>query len=143
MTMEKLIFKKLHPNAILPARGSKDACGLDICSVEAGVIEPGDRKAVRTGLAVAVPSGFYGRMAPRSGLALKSGIDVLAGVIDADYRGEVICLLVNFGEVAFRIAAGERIAQLIVEKVAICEPDWADELPVTDRGAMGFGSTGS
>lgn len=141
--MEKLIFKKLHPAAVLPARGSREACGLDIYSVEDDVIEPGKRKTVRTGLAVAVPTGFYGRMAPRSGLALKSGIDVLAGVIDADYRGEVLCLLVNLGENAFPINVGDRIAQLIIEKVAICEPEWGEDLPITDRGTLGFGSTGT
>lgn len=141
--MEKLLFKKVHPSAILPTRGSSDACGLDVYSVEDALIEPGGRKAVRTGLAVAVPSGFYGRMAPRSGLALKFGIDVMAGVIDADYRGEVLCLLVNLGENAFQISVGDRIGQLIVEKVALCEPAWNDELPVTERGAMGFGSTGT
>ena len=77
--MEKLLFKKIHPEANLPTRGSSDSCGLDVYSVEDIVIEPGSRKAVRTGFAVAVPVGFYGRMAPRSGLALKFGIDVLAG----------------------------------------------------------------
>ena len=140
--MEKLLFKKVHPSANLPTRGSSDSCGLDVYSVEDVVIEPGARKAVRTGFAVAVPSGFYGRMAPRSGLALKFGIDVMAGVIDADYRGEVLCLLVNLGEDAFQISSGDRIAQLIIEKVAICEPTWSDELPGTVRGAKGFGSTG-
>jgi deoxyuridine 5'-triphosphate nucleotidohydrolase len=140
--MEKILFKKIHPDAILPSRGSSESCGLDVCSVEDTVIQPAARKAVRTGFAVAVPSGFYGRLAPRSGLALKFGIDVLAGVIDADYRGEVLCLLVNLGEDAFQISAGDRIAQLIIEKVAIGEPLWTEELPATDRGAMGFGSTG-
>jgi len=141
--MEKLIFQKLHPDAILPARGSREACGLDICSLEEIVIEAGKRKAIRTGFAVGVPPGFYGRIAPRSGLALKSGIDVLAGVIDSDYRGEVLCLLVNLGEESFRIDAGDRIAQLIIEKVAICDPEWGEVLSTTDRGVMGFGSTGT
>ena len=85
---------------------------------------------------------IYGRMAPRSGLALKFGIDVLAGVIDADYRGEVLCLLINLGEENFQISAGDRIAQLIIEKVAINEPLWTEELPATQRGVLGFGSTG-
>src|SRR5690242_6328036 len=114
--MEKLIFKKIHPNAILPTRGSRDACGLDIHSIENTIIEPGGRKAVRTGFAIAVPPGLYGRVAPRSGLALKHGIDVLAGVVDADYRGEVLCLLANLGEKDFIIKTGDRIAQLIIEK---------------------------
>lgn len=140
--MEKLLFRKIHPEAILPSRGSSDACGLDVYSVEDTVIEPGSRKALRTGFSVAVPIGFYGRIAPRSGLALKFGIDVMAGVIDADYRGEVLCLLVNLGEAPFQVCSGDRIAQLILEKVSISEPAWSEELPVTERGAMGFGSTG-
>jgi len=141
--MENILFKKLHADAILPSRESSGACGLDVYSAENTVIEPASRKALRTGFAVAVPHGFYGRIAPRSGLALKFGVDVMAGVIDPDYRGEVLCLLVNLGTDAFEIRTGDRIAQLIIEKVAICAPEWSHELPVTERGAMGFGSTGT
>lgn len=140
--MEKLKFQKLHPKAILPSRGSKDACGLDIYSVEELTIESGHRAAVHTGLAIELPSGFYGRIAPRSGLALKTGIDVLAGVIDTDYRGEIMCLLINLGEHGFRISVGDRIAQLLIEKVTILEPQWNEELIETERNRNGFGSTG-
>lgn len=140
--MGKIEFQKLHPKAILPIRGSKNACGLDIHSIEEITIESGQRVAVRTGLAVAIPLGFYGRMAPRSGLALKKGIDVLAGVIDPDYRGEILCLLINFGKDDFKINVGDRIAQLIIEKVALLEPSWSKELDETERNQAGFGSTG-
>ena len=88
-----LSFKKLDPRATLPSRGSSQAAGLDIYSIEDVAIEPKDRALVRTGLAVAIPEGYYGRVAPRSGLATKQGLHVLAGVIDCDYRGEVRCLL--------------------------------------------------
>lgn len=140
--MKKLEFQKLHPSAILPVRGSKDACGLDIHSIEEMILKSGHRNGIRTGLAVAVPTGFYGRIAPRSGLALKAGIDVLAGVIDADYRGEVICLLINLGDDDFKISIGDRIAQLLIEKVALLAPEWSDQLSTTQRNSNGFGSTG-
>jgi dUTP diphosphatase len=140
---ERLLFKRLHPDARLPARGSTHAAGLDICSVERVTLAPGGRAAVRTGLAVAIPEGFYGRVAPRSGMAVRHGIDVLAGVIDADYRGEILCALVNHGSEPFEIEPDARIAQLIVETIATPEPAWADDLEETERGAGGFGSTGN
>lgn len=139
---ERLLFKRLHPDARLPSRGSAHAAGLDLCAVERVTLAAGARAAVRTGLAVAIPAGFYGRVAPRSGLAVRHGIDVLAGVIDADYRGEILCALVNHGSEAFEIEPGARVAQLVVEAIATLEPAWAEDLEETERGAGGFGSTG-
>lgn len=139
---ERLLFKRLHTEARLPSRGSAGAAGLDLCAVERTTLAPGARAAVRTGLAVAIPSGFYGRVAPRSGLAVRHGIDVLAGVIDSDYRGEILCALVNHGSEAFEIEPGARVAQLVVEAIASPEPAWAEDLEETERGAGGFGSTG-
>jgi dUTP pyrophosphatase len=139
---ERLLFKRLHPEARLPSRGSTRAAGLDLCAVESVTLAPGARAAVRTGLAVAIPEGFYGRVAPRSGLAVRHGIDVLAGVIDADYRGEILCALVNHGREPFEIEPGARVAQLVVESIATPEPAWAEDLEETERGAGGFGSTG-
>lgn len=139
---ERLLFKRLHPDARLPSRGSERAAGLDLCAVERVTLAPGARAAVRTGLAVAIPVGFYGRVAPRSGLAVRHGIDVLAGVIDSDYRGEILCALVNHGREPFEIEPGARVAQLVVEAIATPEPAWADDLEETERGAGGFGSTG-
>ena len=138
---DTLKFKKLHPGATLPARGSGGAAGLDLSAVEEVTIEPGGRAAVRTGLAVAVPEGFYGRVAPRSGLALRHGLDVLAGVIDSDYRGELLCVLVNHGEAPVRVEAGQRMAQLIIEAIITPRPEWADALDETERGGGGFGSS--
>jgi dUTP pyrophosphatase len=140
--LERLLFKKLHPEARLPSRGSARAAGLDLCAIERVTLAPGTRAAVRTGLAVAIPEGFYGRVAPRSGLAVRHGIDVLAGVIDADYRGEILCALVNLGGESFEIEPGARVAQLVVEAIATPEPAWAEDLEQTERGAGGFGSTG-
>jgi dUTP pyrophosphatase len=140
---QRLHFKRLHTDAKLPARGSEGAAGLDLYAVERVTLEPGARAAVRTGLAVAIPRGYYGRVAPRSGLALRHGIDVLAGVIDSDYRGEILCALVNHGREPFQIETGARVAQLVVEAIATPDPVWAEDLEQTDRGAGGFGSTGS
>lgn len=140
---ERLRFKRLHAEARLPTRGSAHAAGLDLYAVERVTIRPGGRAAVRTGLAVAIPEGFYGRVAPRSGLALRHGLDVLAGVIDADYRGEILCALVNHGDEPFVVEPGARVAQLIVEAIATPSAAWAEELEETERGAGGFGSTGT
>lgn len=139
---ERLRFKRLHAGARLPTRGSAGAAGLDLYAVERVSIGPGGRAAVRTGLSVAIPEGFYGRVAPRSGLAARHGIDVLAGVIDSDYRGEILCALVNHGEETFEVEPGARVAQLVVEAIAVLEPEWAEDLKETARGADGFGSTG-
>lgn len=140
--MAHLKFKKLHENALLPSRSSENSCGLDISSVESLILKTGERKAVRTGLSVEIPMGYYGRVAPRSGIALRYGIDTLAGVIDSDYRGEILCLLINLGEDEFTINVGERIAQLIIEKVAILKPKWDENLTKTERQSKGFGSSG-
>ena len=140
-TLDVLRFKQLDPTAVLPARGSALAAGLDVCSIEAIELQPKQRATVRTGLAVAIPPGFYGRVAPRSGLAAKNGLDVLAGVIDSDYRGEICCVLYNTGDQVIELPAGSKICQLIVEKIITPEAAWAGDLDETARGAGGFGST--
>lgn len=137
-----LYFKQLDSRAVLPGRGSALAAGLDICSIEELNIEPKQRAMARTGLAVAIPPGFYGRIAPRSGLAAKNGLDVLAGVIDSDYRGEICCLLYNTGDEPINLPAGSKICQLIIEQIITPDTAWATELDETARGAGGFGSTG-
>lgn len=142
MLKDRLACRKLHPDATLPARGSEHSAGLDLHALEATRIRPGERVSVRTGLAVSIPRGFYGRVAPRSGLAVRHGLDVLAGVIDSDYRGEVLCVLINHGAEDVVLEKGARMAQLIIERVAMLEPEWADDLSRTERGTGGFGSTG-
>jgi dUTP pyrophosphatase len=140
--IESLSFEKLDPKAVLPTRGSLSAAGLDLSSIEAIGLQPGERRLIRTGLAVAIPEGYYGRLAPRSGLAAKKGIDVLAGVIDADYRGEIGCLLYNAGHEQIDLPAQTKICQLIIEKIITPAAVWADGLSQTSRGGGGFGSTG-
>ena len=137
-----LCFKKLDERAVLPTRGSVSAAGLDMYSIEDVAIGPGQRALARTGLAVAIPEGHYGRIAPRSGLALHTGLDVLSGVIDADYRGEIGCLLYNTGDETINLPAQSKICQLIIEKIIIPSAVWADAISETDRGSGGFGSTG-
>jgi deoxyuridine 5'-triphosphate nucleotidohydrolase len=137
-----LNFKKLDPQATLPTRGSQSSAGLDIYSLEDLAIEARQRSLARTGLSVAIPEGFYGRVAPRSGLAVKHGLDVLAGVIDSDYRGELLCLLYNTSDTTITLPARSKICQLIIEKIVTPEAAWSDDLSETARGAGGFGSTG-
>jgi len=141
-TIEILRFKQLDSRAVLPKRGSALAAGLDVCSIEDLTIRPRQRVMARTGLAVAIPPGFYGRVAPRSGLAAKNGLDVLAGVIDSDYRGELCCLLYNTSDEPINLPAGSKICQLIIEQIITPEAAWANDLDETARGAGGFGSTG-
>ena len=136
-----LRFKQLDQRAVLPRRGSVHAAGLDVCAIEDVEIPPRQRGMARTGLAVAIPPGFYGRIAPRSGLAAKNGLDVLAGVIDSDYRGEVCCLLYNTSDEVINLPAGSKICQLIIEQIITPEAVWAADLDETARGAGGFGST--
>jgi dUTP pyrophosphatase len=140
--LDILRFKQLDHRAILPIRGSSFAAGLDICSIENLTIEPHQRVIARTGLAVAIPHGFYGRVAPRSGLAAKHGLDVLAGVIDSDYRGELSCVLYNTSDSVVTLPASSKICQLIIEKIITPEAAWVADLDETARGAGGFGSTG-
>lgn len=139
---DKIKFLKLHEEAILPTRGSTKSAGLDLYSIEEVTLKSGERAAVKTGLAVAIPENFYGRIGPRSGLAVRHGIDTLAGIVDADYRGEILCALINHGQETVTLNKGERIAQLIIESIITPEPAWAESLDETARDAGGFGSTG-
>lgn len=131
-------------NATLPTRGSVLSAGYDIYSSEEAVIPAQGQGLVGTDISVAVPIGTYGRVAPRSGLAVKNGISTGAGVIDADYRGEVKVVLFNHAQKDFTIQKGDRIAQLVLEKIVMADIKQitAEELDITARGEGGFGSTG-
>ncbi|XP_012670261.2 deoxyuridine 5'-triphosphate nucleotidohydrolase, mitochondrial isoform X1 [Clupea harengus] len=137
-----LRFAKLTKNATVPTRGSSKAAGYDLYSAYDYTIGPMDKAIVKTDIQIAVPSGCYGRVAPRSGLAVKYFIDVGAGVVDEDYRGNVGVVLFNFNKETFEVKKGDRIAQLICEM--ICYPDLLEleTLDETERGEGGFGSTG-
>ena len=137
-----LKVKRLTPDAIVPTRGSDGAVGYDLYSTESYVILKGRRAVIPTGLAFELPPGVYGRVAPRSGLAVKSGIQVGAGVIDPDYVGEVKVVLFNHGDAPFVIKPGFRIAQLVLERCEVHEVEEVDVMPDTERGEGGFGSSG-
>ena len=128
----------------LPAYASEHAAGLDVVAAESLTLSPGERHAVATGFAMAIPHGFEVQVRPRSGLALKHGITCLntPGTIDSDYRGEVKVILANLGGEAFAIVRGERIAQLVPAPVLRARFAEVEELGSTERGAGGFGSTG-
>jgi dUTP pyrophosphatase len=126
----------------IPSRGSDHAAGLDLYAAVSAHLPKGSRAVIPTGIAIAIPEGYVGLVWPRSGLAVKRGLDVMAGVIDADYRGEVGVVLINHGQEDVLICEGERIAQLLIQPVLMAEPVEVSELPETDRGAGGFGSTG-
>lgn len=128
----------------LPARATAGAAGADLVAAEEATIAPGSVHAVATGIALAIPEGYEGQVRPRSGLALKHGVTVLnaPGTIDADYRGEVKVILINHGREPFRIARGDRIAQLVVAPVSASRFERVEALTDTARGTGGFGSTG-
>jgi dUTP pyrophosphatase len=132
----------LDAGAALPEYGSAGAAGADLRASVAIEIAPGGRAAVSTGVRLQIPSGHVGLVWPRSGLAVRHGIDTLAGVIDSDYRGEVRVVLVNHGDAPFRVAAGDRVAQLLVQRVERAAFTAAATIDDTDRGGSGFGSTG-
>ena len=134
--------QKLTEHAILPQRGSTHAAGYDLSSAENTVIPARGKGIVKTDLAIAVPPGTYGRVAPRSGLAWKKHIDVGAGVIDEDYRGNVGVVLFNHGAEDLKVERGDRVAQLILEQIVTPQVVEVQTLADTERGAGGFGSTG-
>jgi len=135
-------IKKLSENAKLPIRGSEWAAGYDLFAAKDDVVFAQKRALIPTDIALSIPSGYYGRIAPRSGLAYKHGIDVLAGVIDADYRGNLGVILYNTNIVEFRVNKGDRIAQLIIEKCHDVEWQETEELETSVRQDGGFGHTG-
>ena len=139
-----LSFKRVHPDAVLPAYAHPSDAGMDIRSVEALIIAPGKRALVHTGLIANLPLGYEIQVRPRSGLALKQGVTVLntPGTIDAGYRGEIGVILINLGDAPFEVKVGDRIAQLVVAPVLQPTVVEATEIDETDRGAGGFGSTG-
>lgn len=137
-----LKVKALSETAKMPTRGSVHAAGYDMYASAACTIAAGGRALVSTGLSIAVPTDCYARVAPRSGLAVKNGIQTGAGVVDSDYRGEVRVLLFNQGDADFTINVGDRIAQLVLERVYTPEVQQTENLEESVRGAGGFGSTG-
>ena len=137
-----LKFKKLSKNATTPVRGSPCSAGLDLFSAESKIIGPCDRARIRTDIAVKLPPGTYGRIAPRSGLAANHFIGIGGGVIDPDFIGGIECILFNHQNSPFQVTKGMRISQLIIEKISYPELLEVDVLEKTERADKGFGSSG-
>lgn len=159
-------FKKNHPRAKMPLKNSDGDAAYDLYSVEKAIIGPMSRVSVSTGLSIEIPKGFYGRIAPRSGLAIKYGVDVLAGVIDSGYRGDIGVILINLnfpaemlenehrlgGVHAYEdlfgsrstvdLPSGSRIAQLVIERCYSCDWQEVDDLTSSEREDASFGSSG-
>lgn len=136
--------KKLHELAIIPKRNTRTDAGADLYSVQDITIPPQSRAIVSTGVSIEIPEGFYGRIAPRSGLAVKHGIDVLAGVCDSSYRGEIKVVIINTDkENDFDITYGDKIAQIIIEQHFNFNFIESEELSESIRGDNGFGSSGN
>jgi dUTP pyrophosphatase len=127
----------------LPKQATEGAAGFDLQSAEDVVLYPCRRIAITTGFAWAIPPGQVGMIRPRSGLAVRNGIDVLAGTVDSDFRGQVAVVLINHGGLTIDIKAGDRIAQMVVQPCMVGATVECDELPSTERGNGGFGSTGA
>lgn len=144
--MTELAVRRLRNDAALPRRAHPGDAGLDLVSCERVTIEPGARAVIGTGIAVAIPDGHAGLVVPRSGLAARHGIGIVnaPGLVDAGYRGELRVVLVNTDRVAsFTVEPGMRIAQLVLVPVTLADAVSVDELPSTERGVAGFGSTGA
>jgi dUTP pyrophosphatase len=136
-------IKKLSDQAKIPTQGSKYAAGYDLYAAEEVLVNTMGRKLVKTNISISIPEGYYGRIAPRSGLAYKNGIDVLAGVIDSDYRGDIGVILFNSDHnLDFPVNVGDRIAQIIIEKCHSVNWETVENLEASVRSEKGFGSSG-
>lgn len=134
--------KKLSDTATIPTRGSEVAAGWDLYASQELVVPARGKAIITTDIAIAVPVGFYGRVAPRSGMAWKKHTDIGAGVIDADYRGPVGVVMFNHSDEDLQIEVGDRVAQLVIEQISMAPLTEVDSLDDTERGEGGYGSTG-
>ena len=136
--------QRVSENAKIPVQAHEDDSGYDICSIEDVALDPLERKLVKTGLRLAIPKGYEAQVRPRSGLALKNGISIVnaPGTIDAGYRGDLGVILINLGRERVSLARGEKIAQLVFQKVEAAALSEVPKLDESKRGAGGFGSTG-
>jgi dUTP pyrophosphatase len=140
--MACVLIKKVTPTAQMPTRATDGSAGFDIYSVSRVTIAGGDRAMVPTGIIAAIPQGIYGRIAPRSSLAINHGLITSGGVIDNDYRGEIWVIILNTSDKEYTFERGDRVAQIVFEKYETPELVNAVELNDTKRGTGGFGSTG-
>ena len=142
--MESICVAKLSHTAVVPTRGSEYSAGWDLYASEECVIPAQGKAIIKTDIAIAIPVGYYGRVAPRSGMAWKNHTDIGAGVIDSDYRGAIGVVMFNHGTKDLKVERDNRVAQLIIEKISTAELVEVpmEELEPTSRGSGGYGSTG-
>ena len=142
--MEELKIKRLHESAVVPTKGSAEAAGLDLYSLQDATIGPGETCMISSGISVEIPKGYFGGVYPRSGLSCKSGIRLAnsVGVIDSDYRGAIGLPLHYDSDEDYFVKKGDRVAQLVIQPYLNCVPVEVPELTNTARGNDGFGSTG-
>jgi dUTP pyrophosphatase len=138
----KILIKKLEADAKMPAFANEGDAGMDLYSAQSIVLSPGQRIFCETGIAIKIPDGYVGLVWDKSGLSHKFGIKTLGGVFDSNYTGEYLVGLINLGQEDFEIKKGQKIAQLLIQKVEVCEIKEVGDLPQTNRGSGGFGSTG-
>lgn len=135
-------FSKINQAALIPARQTEGSAGFDLHTIAPISIWPDEWQRIKTGVAVKIPEGHVGIIKPRSSLAVRHGLDVLAGVIDSDYRGELVVVLINHGSERYDIQTGDRVAQLLVTQIVTASVE-VGSLDETMRGSGGFGSTGA
>jgi dUTP pyrophosphatase len=138
----KIQIKKLHEDAIIPKYAHNSDAGMDLFSIEELILKPGHRVGVKTGISIGLPQGYVSLIWDKSGVAFKSGIKTMAGVLDSGYRGEYIVVLLNVSNQDFEIKKGQKIAQVLIQKIENPEIEEVKELSETSRGEGGFGSTG-
>jgi dUTP pyrophosphatase len=138
----KILIKKLKADAKMPTFAKKGDAGMDLYSAQDVVLRPGQRISCRTGIAIKIPEGYVGLVWDKSGLSHKFGIKTLGGVFDSNYAGEYLVGLINLSGEDFEIKNGQKIAQLLIQKIEIPNIEIVEDLPRTNRGSEGFGSTG-
>ena len=139
----RIMVKRLHPDAIIPHYALSGDAGMDLYSVEDAVLRSMERRSVATGIAMKIPEGFVGLIWDKSGISHKNGVKTLGGVIDSNYLGEYLVGLVNLGDDDFEIRKGQKIAQILIQKVEVPETEEVPDFGIeTERGENGFGSTG-
>lgn len=138
----QLKVKKLHPEAKLPKYATEGDAGMDLFALEEVEVKPGEVVRIRSGVAMEIPEGYVGLCWDKSGLSMKHGIKVLAGVIDSSFRGELVMAVINLGKDTYTFEKGHKVMQMLVQKVEHMEIEESESLSETDRGEKGFGSSG-
>lgn len=140
--MIKIKVKKLSPDAKLPSYAHAGDAGLDVCSIEETILKPGERRTIKTGISCEMPKGYAFFVWDKSGLSSQHGIKIMAGLIDSGYRGEYQIVLLNTSKKSYKIRSGDKIAQLVLQRIEQAKMMEADKLKESSRGKGGFGSTG-